>query len=183
MSKRKSLARRPDWEPRLSDVIAANRDRDHAFGAWDCLLWPAAAVEAVTGHDFGRGHRGKYRSQASAYRHLNGLGFASPDLLLDSLFPAKGVAFAQRGDLVLVTMPEVGKAEAGAAAVAARKIPGVVFGDHALVVGELFAAGDLAATGFLYVPRSRWVKAWGVGDHHGRTIVKRRNAKKGAPAA
>jgi hypothetical protein len=142
------LERRHDWEARLSALVAANRARPHAYGQWDCLLWPAAAVKAVTGRDFGRGHRGKYRSQASAYRHLQALGFKSPAALLDSLFEEKPVAFAGRGDLVLV------KSESG-------EQPGVVVGASALVAGQ---QGE--REGLIAMPRTAWLKAWAVGEQH-----------------
>ena len=145
---RSPLERLPDWEQRLSALVAGNRDRPHAYGQWDCLLWPAAAVKALTGKDLGRGHRGKYRSQASAYRHLQTLGFASPAALLDSLFDEKPVAFAGRGDLVLV------ESESG-------EQPGVVVGQAALAVGE--QAGKEGLTAF---PRGAWRKAWAVGEQH-----------------
>lgn len=137
------LKRRSDWDSRLLDVIATNRERPYRFGEWDCLLWPASAVEAVTGVDLARGHRGKYRSLASAYRHLNKMGFESPEALLDHHFAAKLVGFAGRGDLTLV------HTETG-------NNPGVVTGDVALIVGD---------DGFLRAPRSLWMKAWAVGEH------------------
>lgn len=135
--------RRPDWEARLIALIAANSKRPYTFAQWDCLFFPAAAVKAVTGKDHGRGHRGKYRSAASASRYLRSLGFDSPEQFLDSLFDEKPIGFAQRGDLVL----------------GSDGIPGVCIGDVALSVGE-------GSAGLVRVPRAQWVKAWAVGDHH-----------------
>lgn len=137
------MARKSDWEQRLADFIAANRSRPYAFGKWDCLLFPAAAVRAITGKDYGRGHRGKYKTAASATKHLRGLGFASPEELLDSLFEQKPVGFAQRGDLVLDS----------------DGIPAVCMGAFALSVGQ-----DNDREGLVSVPRSDWVKAWRVGE-------------------
>ena len=131
-----------NWDSRLSALVTEKRKAPHAFGSWDCLLWPAAAVKAVTGKDFGRGHRGKYKSLASAYRHLQDMGFASPEALLDSLFGQKPVGFAQKGDLVL----------------ASDGIPAVCFGAFALSVGR-----EGEREGSVKVQRSDWVKAWRVG--------------------
>jgi len=136
--------RRSDWDSRLSGVVRDNRKRPHQFGQWDCLLWPAAAVKAVTGKDFGRGHRGKYRSVASAYRYLGTLGFTSTEAYLDSVLPQKPVGFAQKGDLVLVRT-------------ATGNNPGVCMGAFALVVGE-----DGTNEGLVRVPRAHWLKAWAV---------------------
>lgn len=136
--------RGPGWEQRLTALISGNRERPHEFGQWDCLLWPAAAVKAVTGRDFGRGHRGKYRSLASAYQHLQKMGFDSPEALLDSLFKEKPVGFAQRGDLALCST-------------LSGEQPGIVMGDYALIAGE-----QEDVTGLIRVPRAWWLKAWAV---------------------
>lgn len=136
-------ARHPQWEQRLLDLVAAAVARPYAYSHWDCLLMPAAMVRAVTGKDFGRGHRGKYRSAASASRYLRKLGFDSPEAMLDSLFPQKPIGFAQRGDLVL----------------AADGVPGVCMGDFALSVGE-------GEAGMVRVPRADWIKAWAIGEQH-----------------
>lgn len=175
MSGQQALQRRADWEARLGALVAKNRARAHEFGHWDCLLWPAAAVKAVTGHDFGRGHRAKYKSQAQAYRHLKRMGVESPEKLLDGLFDCKPVGFAQRGDLVLVAMPALSKAEHGID-IEAREIPAVVTGDEALLVGD-FIVGGTASVGFLRVPRERWLKAWAVGGHHAGKLSKSRRKR------
>jgi hypothetical protein len=133
------MSRHPKWEARLSEFVAKNRKRPYEPSRFDCLLMPAEAVKAVTGKDHGRGHRGKYKSTASAYRYLQSLGFKSPEEYLDSLFETKPVGFAQRGDLVL----------------ASDGIPAVCMGDFALSVGE----GD---AGLVRVLRSTWVKVWAI---------------------
>jgi hypothetical protein len=143
-----SALRHPQWEQRLHAVVEANLDRPYAWGQHDCLIFPANVVKAVTGKDHARGHRGKYNSLATAYRHLQEMGFTSPAALLDSLFERKPVGFAQRGDLVLC------KTESG-------DNPGVCMGDFALVVGQ---QGE--REGLIRVPRALWLEAWAVGDHH-----------------
>lgn len=141
-------ARHPQWEQRLHDLIAANWTRPYEHGAWDCLMWPAAAAKAVTGKDFARGHRGKYNSLAKAYRHLQTMGFTSPEALLDSLFDEKPIGFAGIGDIVLCRTPTGDN-------------PGVVIGGDALVVGE-----DGESDGLKRVARKDWLKAWTIGEHH-----------------
>ena len=134
------MSRHPKWEARLSECIGANRKRAYEPSRHDCLLWPAEAVKAVTGKDHGRGHRGKYKSAASAYRYLQMLGFTSPEEYLDNLFDEKPVGFAQKGDLVLV------RTDTG-------DNPGVCMGGFALVAGE---------EGLIRAPRALWLKAWGI---------------------
>jgi hypothetical protein len=134
--------RRPDWEARLSALVEKRKSAPYTPSRHDCLLWPADAVKAVTGKDFGCGHRGKYKSTASGYRHLREkLGHDSPESLLDSLFDEKPIGFAGRGDLVL--------ADDG--------IPAICMGAFALSVGE-------GAVGLVRVPRETWIKAWTVGN-------------------
>lgn len=126
-----------DWDARLCALVARMKDAPYDPSRHDCLLWPAAAVKAVTGKDHGRGHRGKYRSQASAYRYLQTLGHDSPEAFLDSLFEQKPVGFARRGEIVL----------------ASDGIPAVCMGGFALSAGP---------EGLVRVARSDWVKCWSV---------------------
>lgn len=134
------MSRHPKWDARLAECVSRCRRKPYTPSHHDCLLWPAEAVKAVTGKDHGRGHRGKYKSTATAYRYLQSLGFKSPEAYLDSLFETKPVGFAQRGDLVLV------HTESG-------DNPGVCMGSFVLVAGE---------TELLRAPRALWLKAWAV---------------------
>jgi hypothetical protein len=61
------MERLADWPERLRTLVAANVARQHAYGEWDCMLLAAATVEAMTGKDHGKKHRGKYRSPAAAF--------------------------------------------------------------------------------------------------------------------
>lgn len=142
------MKRLPDWEQRLHEAVTANLTRPHVYGEHDCLLWPAAVIEALTGEDLGKKHRGKYDSHAKAYRHLGKMGFDSPTALLDSLFDEKPIGFAGRGDVVLV------HTESG-------DNPGIVMGGFALVVGE-----QGTQEGLIRAPRALWLKAWAIGEHH-----------------
>jgi len=151
--RRRAVQRLPDWEQRLHAYLEAAFDRPHDYGTHDCLLHAAADVLAVTGVDHAKKHRGKYKSQATAVRHLKGLGFDSPEALLDALLEEKPIGFAQRGDLVLVpgnVLPGVS---------AAWTLPAVVYGSDARVVGT-----DGEREGLHRVPRTQWLKAYAVGS-------------------
>lgn len=150
--RRAARPRLPDWEQRLHALVAANFNRPHAYGSWDCMLLAAAVIEAVTGEDLGAAHRGKYRSVAGAVRHLGRLGFADPEAMLDSLLEVKPVGFAQRGDLALVPGNGLPGGDGKWA------IPGIVAGDEALVIGT-----SAERSGLHPVPRAQWLKAWSVG--------------------
>jgi hypothetical protein len=133
----------PGWETALAAYLERVRARPHAYGRHDCMLFVAGAVKAVTGRDFGRRHRGRYAGAAEAARYLKGLGFASPEAMIDSLLEEKPVGFAQRGDVVLVS-----------------GVPGVCVGDSALFVGMV---EDEARDGLVSKPRAEWARAWRVG--------------------
>jgi hypothetical protein len=133
--------RHPQWEARLNAVVAKHMRTPHCFGKHDCILWPLAAAQAVTGKDHARGHRGKYKSFASAYAYLSKLGHDSPEAALDSLFEEKPPGFAHRGDLVMT----------------ADGIPALCMGGFAFCVGQ-----EGSTEGLLMVPRSAWAKAWKV---------------------
>ncbi len=150
------MQRHPQWEARLHKAVSAMFAKPYAWGEHDCLLLCAAVAKAVIGKDHARGHRGKYKSHASAYRYLNEtFGAKSPDDLLDSLFPRKKVGFAAQGDLVLCRVDAVAGAGGDPTP---GEVPGICFGDFALVAGE---------NGLERVARGdRWLKAWAVGNHH-----------------
>lgn len=135
------MARHPLWEQRLGAFLEANASRRHEYGRFDCVLMPADAVKAVTGKDHGKGHRRKYATALTAARYLKGLGFDSPEALIDSILPEKPVGFAQRGDLVLC------RTDSG-------DNPGLCMGAYALVVAD---------EGMIRCPRDRWLRAWRVG--------------------
>lgn len=150
------MTRHPQWEARLAAFIAENRERAHAYGSFDCLVGlSAGGVEAVTGEDYAKGHRGKYKSAASATRYLVTLGFDSPAAFLDSLFEEKPIGFAKRGDLVLCDL----SAFEGPQPLYPGPVPGVCLGDFAVCL-----AADDEREGMVRVPRDLWLKAWAVGE-------------------
>lgn len=148
--------RKPNWEDRLVAFAKATEGRPYKYGSWDCMLMSAAGAQAITGKDYGRGHRGKYKTGAGAVLHLKKLGFSSPAEMIDSLFEQKPIGFAQRGDVVLC------KTDNG-------DNPGICLGDFVLLIGE---------DGPIKAGRELWLKAWAVGEQHADVPKKRtRKAK------
>lgn len=136
-----SLTRRSDWEPRLNALIADRRTWVHEYGNHDCALWPAAAVEAITGEDFGAPFRGKYSDETGARAALREFGAGTLVKTFDSHLKRIDKAMAQRGDLALH-----------------EGHVGVVLVGEALFVGQ-----EGGREGFVRIPRADWTLCWRVG--------------------
>lgn len=141
-------ARLPDWEVRLHDFMAANRDREFAWGEWDCILFACAAAEAITGHDAAAAYRGQYSDEKGARAILRKLGKGTLLATVDHEFEAKPVTYAIRGDLIW---------HAGCV--------GVCMGATAAFVTDpeiMDALGGQRVGGFVMLPRAEWQRAWAV---------------------
>lgn len=95
------LSRVPDWRARLQAYINAAMDRGFRPGRFDCALFAAGAVEAMTGVDLARGHRG-YRTLNEGRRKLRERGFEDAVALAAAVLSEKPVSLAQAGDLAVV---------------------------------------------------------------------------------
>lgn len=133
--------RRPDWEGRLAEVLAAYQAGGFAWGVRDCFRLPLAAARAVAGLDLWPDVR-PYRCGRSAALRLVRHGFDGVGDALAAVLPEMHPAFAGRGDVGVVI-------EAGAEA-------GVV------VLGAEIA-GVAQGRGLTILPRSRLVRAFKVG--------------------
>ena len=97
----------PGWRNRLTAFLRDNHARPFAPGRWDCAIWTAGAVEAMTGEDHLRGFRG-YRSIAEGKRRLQARGFADHVAYVASLLPEVPPAFAQPGDVAVLAGQSLG---------------------------------------------------------------------------
>lgn len=142
------VSRLPDWERRLGEFIAANRDRPFAWGEWDCILFACAAADAMTGEDWAADYRGQYADKAGAAAILKEKGAGTLLRTIDAKLKQRPPGHARRGDFVWF-MGSVG----------------VCMGRHALFVGEERLAEALeqpVREGLISVPRGLWTKAWTV---------------------
>lgn len=136
-----TLTRREDWPEQLLGFVEARRDVPFAWGANDCALFAADAVQAMTGHDFAAGFRGRYRTALGAMKALRSNGAADLAAYLTRVLGAPvAPALARRGDVVVFAAVE------GPAL-------GVVVGSQAAAAGP---------EGVTWVPASRWQQAWRV---------------------
>lgn len=93
--------RLPDWPTRLQSYLVAAARRPFVWGQFDCILFGAGAVAAMTGVDPAATWRGTYRTPKGAARVLTRAGFADVAAPLSALFPAVSRAMARPGDLAL----------------------------------------------------------------------------------
>ena len=97
------MTRKEDWRKRLGDYVAGLRTRPYAFGSQDCWLFVAGAVKAMTGTDYAKPHRGRYKTARGALgivkraRASNMAEFAA--LFLDE---HDAPVFAQIGDVMAI---------------------------------------------------------------------------------
>lgn len=142
------MKRLTDWEERLGLFIAENRERQFAWGEWDCILFACAAVEAMTGTDPAAEYRGRYDDAKGAALALRELGQGTLVKTIDATFPHRPFGKAQRGDIVLF-----------------RGSAGICMGAFGLFVGEEALADAIATPkreGLVSIPRSLFEKAWAV---------------------
>lgn len=99
------MTRVPDWRKRLQAYVIANAQRQFRPGRWDCALFVAGAVEAMTGVDHARGFRG-YRTMAEGRRKLSDKGHEDHVALAGSLLTAIPVLRAMPGDVAVVPAGE-----------------------------------------------------------------------------
>lgn len=142
------LRRLPDWPSRLTAHLAEARSRAFAWGDFDCCLFVADGLLAMSGEDLAAGLRGGYSDKLSAYRLVKQEGGAGLEELADKIFLAAGGAsvgplYARRGDPVLV------ETESGPAL--------------GLVDLSGYRVAVAAPSGFLLLPLSEGRRAWRVG--------------------
>jgi hypothetical protein len=95
----------PDWPQRLAATLEAARTRKFSYGGFDCALFAADCVKAISGVDYAIAFRG-YRTHQQAYRIITEHG-GLEKLLISLLGEPIHTALAQRGDVVLAEIPVV----------------------------------------------------------------------------
>lgn len=96
--------RLPDWQPRLAALVAARLRAPFAWGVFDCCLFAADAVQAITGHDPAADLRGAYTTQGEAAAALGRLGGVA-GVAASRAGPEVLPALAQPGDVGLLIAP------------------------------------------------------------------------------
>lgn len=102
------ISRLPNWQSALSAYLVDVAARPFAYGRFDCGLFVAGAVEALTGVDVVPGIRGIYKDRRSAFAQVRSIcGAATMEALAEYLtakygMPEVAPLMAQRGDAVLL---------------------------------------------------------------------------------
>jgi hypothetical protein len=138
------MKRLPNWE-RLLAAEFAEASAHFEWGKFDCAMFAANCVRAITGRDLAAEFRGTYSSEAAAAQITGGdLG-----AFIDSVCKEQGMkevapAYGRRGDVVLVDN-----------------------GDPAHAIGIVDHTGRFACCagpkGLARVPMQKWLRAWRVG--------------------
>jgi hypothetical protein len=102
------MKRAKHWESKLAELIKAAYEKDFAYGTFDCCLFAADTVLALTGVDLAASFRGKYDSEETANAFI--ASFGDIGSLVSAAIQASqnsmqelSPKFAGRGDMVLVT--------------------------------------------------------------------------------
>lgn len=104
-------ARIEGWEGALLRAIEARRQARFAWGRFDCCLFAADVLLAITGVDAFARFRGRYRSSGGARRVMKQAGYgdlleAASDVLGDLGFGEVAPLSARRGDIVAIALSE-----------------------------------------------------------------------------
>lgn len=94
-----------DWPSRLTAYMYSCSGRAFAWGEFDCALFAAGAIDAMTGLGVQAKYLGTYNSARTALKLMpNGFKGLIQELASEWGFAEIGVGFIQRGDAVLVQM-------------------------------------------------------------------------------
>jgi hypothetical protein len=102
------LVRLPHWQSRLSEYLVAAAGAPFHYGVFDCGLFVAGALEAMTGVDVVPGIRGTYKNRTAAFAQVRLIcGASTMEGLAHYLTARHGMPevaplMAQRGDAVLL---------------------------------------------------------------------------------
>jgi hypothetical protein len=140
------MTRVKQWEKVLAAQLKAARSKSFEWGVFDCCLFAADVVQALTGVDLMSEFRGKYDTELSAYRLIRTSGGDDLYAAVSKQTTAQGMTeinprTAQRGDLVLVNSAD-------------RQAMGVVGLDGR------FAVCAAMPSGVTLVAMPDWLHAW-----------------------
>lgn len=91
------------WERHLIEYVQSVSRNSIETGVFDCALFAAGAVLAITGDDYAIDFRNKYRTYRHGKKMLKQLGFNDHvEYAASVLVELESPLFAQRGDIVVL---------------------------------------------------------------------------------
>lgn len=106
------MTRYPDWPSRLEHFLLEEKDRVFRYGIFDCALFCAGAIEAMTGVDIALAYR--KRGYTTRFEALNLAQDLAGDGTVQAIarkqaqihgMPEVPVLMAKRGDMLLLKRP------------------------------------------------------------------------------
>lgn len=96
----------------MASVVKSYQKARFKLGEYDCCLFAADCIHALTGRDPLADFRGRYATPIEAFTIIDGLGFDSFGALAESKFQELGFleiapVMAQRGDIGMVEGPRL----------------------------------------------------------------------------
>lgn len=134
--------RLPDWKSRLGTYVAGQFNQPFRPGIFDCAIFAAGAVEAMTGVDLSAPFKGRYSTLEAGIEALRAAGHANHLALIIDTFDEVHPAFAQPGDIALLDGGD-------------HAAIGIVQGEHIYAL-----RGDAGGVGL--APRDAMQRAWRV---------------------
>ena len=100
------LTRFENWPTPLIEFIYAANQRLFSWGEFDCFIFCADAIQALTGEDVFKDYefRGKYKSAEGAIKQFKKHGFKNIEHIWDEFLEPVHPNYAQRGDIVLLDL-------------------------------------------------------------------------------
>jgi len=134
------VVRLSGWEKRLMELIRDSEDRPFEWGVFDCALFAADAVNAITGVDLAADFRGHYSTAKGSVKALKKYGAGDLESTWTELLgPPIDIRQAGRGDVVLVES---------------------IYGPAVAVCMGSVAVSTAVEKGLISIDRALWLKAW-----------------------
>lgn len=99
--RRGGIRKRSDWAHRLDGVIAGARSKRYQIGDWDCAVFVADSIEAMSGADLMGADRGAYAAGPESYCGEPVLAFIARRIIGAGMVKVKP-KFVRLGDVAAV---------------------------------------------------------------------------------
>lgn len=102
------MLRQMGWRTALHECVEASRREQFAWGRFDCAIFAADCIRAMTGEDIASSFRGTYADSKGAVRVLKKAGFNDLPAMAEYHFDEIAPIMAQDGDIAALESDETG---------------------------------------------------------------------------